>query len=133
MIIVMENLRETLARNLTRLIEASDLSVKEIARRIGVTDVSIHRWKSGANPPDVGNMDALAKVLGVDPMEFYRSEGAHIVTMKPSVALKKYLVLPDEIVEDLCQFGPESNVWVNIRHAIELEKKVASLQKNQPG
>lgn len=130
MIIVMDSLKDILAKNIERLIEASGRSVRDIASEIKVSDVSIHRWKSGANPPDVVNMEALAKALNVDPMEFYKSE-SNIVPLYGNTALRKFLILPDDIVEDLSALSPDpsANVWENIRIAIEEERQYQQSKK----
>jgi hypothetical protein len=39
-----------------------------------------------------------------------------------NTALRKYLVIPDDIVEDLSHFRSDAGVWEEIRAAILLEK-----------
>lgn len=137
MIITMKPLREILAGNIERVITASHLSVKEIAASLKVSETTVHRWKAEKNsiPPDVANMEALAKLLNVDPVEFYKSPD-NVVTLYGHAPLTNYMIIPDDIVEGLAHLHPrpEANVWTNIRVAIKeeqraQEKKAASIKK----
>lgn len=61
---------ETLAERLQRLIEASPLSVPEIARRIGVTKQTLYNITSGTTAADTlraSTLLGLAELLGVAP------------------------------------------------------------------
>lgn len=128
----MKSLKEVIGDNITRIIKDSPYTSRDIAKRLNVTEVTIHRWKTGENPPDVANLEALAKLLKVDPADFYKTS-SNVLTVYGNVPLKKYLIIPDDIVEELCHFPDDSNVWANIRRAIELEKTVQSLPKGEQG
>lgn len=129
MIIHLESLKDTLSKNFKRIVSASDMSVREIASSIGVTESSLHRWKSGTDVPKLENVDALAKLFGVDPAEFYKTEG-NVITLTPRGALKKYLVIPDEIVEELSHFEEKDKIWEMIKGAIKIQKEFNAKNKN---
>jgi transcriptional regulator with XRE-family HTH domain len=128
----MESMRETVCRNFKRIIEGSPLNAAEIARAAKVHESTVSRWKKGETVPEVDNLDEIAKILGVDVMEFYKREG-NVATISPRTALKKYLVIPDDIIEDLSLFGEEAGVWEDIRAAILLEKKEQSRPNGKSG
>lgn len=117
MIIYMESLRDTLSKNFKRVIEDSGLSVRELAKRIGVSETSMHRWKSGAEVPKLEHVDDLARILGVDPGEFYKSEKP-VINISPRGMLRKYLVIPDHVVELACQLDENDDVWEDIEETL---------------
>ena len=135
MIIFMESMRDTVCKNFKRIIEASPLSPADVAKAMKVHDSTVSRWKKGETVPEVDHLDELAKILGVDVSEFYRREG-NIATISPRTALRKYLVIPDDVIEDLSHFSEADDVWKNIRAAImvqkdEDQKKLLEKAKNQ--
>lgn len=72
----MENMRETVRKNIVRLMEGATISQKKIASSVGVTEPTIYRWKNGENAPTLDNIDKLAEILGVDPLEFFQREAS---------------------------------------------------------
>ena len=48
---------------------AKNLSVTELAKKVGVSCVCIWRWETGARSPSVKMLTALAAALGVTPNE----------------------------------------------------------------
>lgn len=122
MIIFMETMRDTVYKNFKRIVEGSPLSPADIAKAAKVHPSTVSRWISGANVPEVDNLDSIAKILGVDVSEFYRREG-NVATISPRTALRKYLVVPDDVIEDLSHFSESDDVWKNIRAAIKLQKE----------
>ena len=45
--------------------ESRELTQDQLARKLGVTWVTISRWERGINPPPVNRLRVLAQVLGV--------------------------------------------------------------------
>jgi transcriptional regulator with XRE-family HTH domain len=112
----MENIRDVICKNCTRLIESSKMSQKTIASKVGVSEPTIYRWKSGENTPELANIEALANVLGVSTLEFYRtSEERAPIEMAPDIVLRKYLRVPNEIVELAQDFDPNDPVWGGVK------------------
>lgn len=61
------------ADNLEELMDRQDLSDAELARRIGLSRVTIWRWRSGKQEPLGADRDALAEALGVSVARLYRA------------------------------------------------------------
>ncbi|MEK3969499.1 LexA family protein [Paenibacillus sp. FSL H7-0323] len=53
------------ANNLKKLREERKLSKAELARRIGVSDVTVGYWETGKAEPRMGKVEMIANVLGV--------------------------------------------------------------------
>lgn len=53
------------AENLKRLREAKNMTKAELARRIGVSDVTLGHWEIGKISPRMGKVELIASVLGV--------------------------------------------------------------------
>lgn len=120
MIITMDSMRGVICKNFNRIAdERSDLSVPEIAAAAGVTRGMVYKWKSGENIPDVDKLDLLAKLFRVDVMEFY-SQGTIMTSLYPSRQLKKYLVIPDEIVNLAAELSDDHDeVWRDIEKELK--------------
>lgn len=53
--------------NLTKYREQKNLSKTELAKRVGVSDVTVGHWESGKISPRMGKVELIAEVLGVKP------------------------------------------------------------------
>src|SRR5690348_1695998 len=53
------------ADNLRRLREARDMTKTELAKRIGVSDVTLGHWEIGKISPRMGKVEMIAEILGV--------------------------------------------------------------------
>lgn len=51
--------------NLRRFRIARKISKSELARRIGVSDVTIHKWENGDTSPRMGKVELIAQILDV--------------------------------------------------------------------
>jgi transcriptional regulator with XRE-family HTH domain len=129
MIIIMETLRDLVCKNFNRMLEQHlkdnpGLTISRFAKDLKFSEPTFYRWKNGESVPEVANMEILARAFRVDPMEFYRQEGGPaVVNISPSRALKKYLVIPDSIVEELCHYDSTHEVWDLIQGVIDGVKK----------
>lgn len=115
----METIKEVISKNFTRLVEGSTLSQKVIAKKVGVSETTIYRWKSGENTPEPANIDKLSEVLGVSPLEFYKAETEKTTREPVSIAIKKVLSVPDDIYEMAQRFDLSDDVWEAVRGAME--------------
>lgn len=115
----METIRDVICKNFNRLIESSDLSNKTIAADAGVTEPTFYRWKSGESTPELPNIEALAKALGVDPFEFYRTDEPrkNIRSFKIKDISKFLESIPDEIYEMAQDLGHDHQVWEVVKGA----------------
>jgi transcriptional regulator with XRE-family HTH domain len=52
--------------------ESRGLSQEALGGRLGVSDVTISRWETGARRPDLNAQAAYAEALGVEPMDLAR-------------------------------------------------------------
>lgn len=68
------------ARNIDAAITEAGVSGAELARRLGLNEKTVRRWRTGDATPDIERLAELAAELGrEDVMDFYREptkEGA---------------------------------------------------------
>lgn len=58
---------DTLGGRLSRARDAADLTVPQLARRLGVKDTTIQAWESDRSQPRANRLTMLAGVLNVSP------------------------------------------------------------------
>lgn len=119
----MKPLREILAHNIDRLIAGSDLNVREIAAALKVSETTVHRWKAKKDPipPDVENLDALAKLLRVEPTEFYKSE-ENVIPVYGNTLLKRYMVIPDSVMKLIADLDGDYDhgMWAGVEGVLKV-------------
>ena len=54
-----------LSQRLRQLRKSKDMTLQEVAQRLGVTRASVSKWEGGSSRPDISRMDALAQLYGV--------------------------------------------------------------------
>jgi transcriptional regulator with XRE-family HTH domain len=96
---VVGNIRNIVCNNFNRLVDASRMAKAEIARQMGVSATTMQRWKTGESFPELPNIEKLANVLGVDPVEFYATEMPVLRELPISRSLQKMAAVPDEVYE----------------------------------
>lgn len=67
------DIREEIGVAMAKARIKSGLSRSEIARRMGVSDVSIYYWEIGRNPITVDKLDSFCKVLNIDMVDLLSS------------------------------------------------------------
>jgi transcriptional regulator with XRE-family HTH domain len=70
----METIRDLIGKNFNRLVNASPLTNREIAKLVGVNEATFYRWQNNESCPELPNIEKLAQVLNIDPLEFYKTE-----------------------------------------------------------
>ena len=65
--------RKEIGEAMTNARIKSGLSRSEIARRLGVSNVSVYYWETGRNPITVDKLDAFCKVLNIDMIDLLSS------------------------------------------------------------
>lgn len=131
MIITMISLRDIICKNYNKFMEMNpDIGATEIAKAVGVHRSMVYKWKDGVNVPDPDNMEALAKLFGVDVMDFYKSDDG-VSNIKPSRVLKKYLVIPDEVVELASKLDHDTDAWRDVITALETAIEDQELKKSK--
>ena len=63
----MNKVNEIFAERLTDLRKEHKLSIKELSRQIGVSDVAIGRWEKKLQTPNILMLDLIAKYFKVTP------------------------------------------------------------------
>lgn len=58
---------DNFSSRLSRAISASGLKQKELAKMVGVAEITLSRYKSGAQTPNNATLNMLASVLNVSP------------------------------------------------------------------
>lgn len=65
----MSTLRENIQQNLVRLINSRNLSQKEFAEMLGVTQAAVTNWVKGKNSPDIEIISKICKLLNINITE----------------------------------------------------------------
>lgn len=53
--------------------EYRELTQERLGQRLGVSDVTVHRWEKGGSLLNTAVMDAIAEALSIEPTDLYRS------------------------------------------------------------
>lgn len=67
------DIRKEIGEAMTNARIKSGLSRSEIARRIGVSNVTVYYWETGRNPITIDKLDAFCKVLNIDMIDLLSS------------------------------------------------------------
>jgi|GEM_PF-1048594 len=79
------------AENLKKIREKKGISKAELARRVGVSDVTAGQWESGKISPRMGKVEMIADALGVETDDLIFDIGsAKASESNLSFSLKKY-------------------------------------------
>jgi ribosome-binding protein aMBF1 (putative translation factor) len=67
------DIKTRVAHNIDVAIDASGLSGAELARRLGLNEKTVRRWRSGEVMPDIERLAEVAAQVGSeDVLDFYR-------------------------------------------------------------
>ena len=101
-----DRIRELLAKN--------DMSVNRLAKAIGVAPNAVHQWLKQDVRPSQENMEAMAKVFGVEPT--WLDWGTTVLTDEAEEYAKKYAGLSkrdqkviDNVMDSLAQENTNKN------------------------
>ena len=81
-----------------------NLTQKELAEMLNVTDKAISRWENGLNYPDIGIMDHLANSLGISVIELLgleEEDSEQIVKQIADISVKE----KDKIIDTIIKQG----------------------------
>jgi transcriptional regulator with XRE-family HTH domain len=124
----MENMKELICNNFNRLIDASSLSKREVAKRIKVNENTLQRWKNKESCPELPNIESLAEVLGVSPLEFYRAEEQLKPLQIPvSKTIQKLMAIPDDVYEAAQGVPHGHEIWGIVKDYLENAKEETRL------
>lgn len=129
----MENMKDLVCNNFNRLVDSSNLKKREIAKLIGVNENTLQRWKNKDSYPELPNIEKLAEVLGVSPLEFYKSN-AELRSPSLSVFKKALTSIPDDVFEKAAQVSLSDSAWDTVRDALDLaiERNEKKSKKSNP-
>lgn len=126
-------MRDLVCNNFIRLVDASPLTKRELAKMIGVNENTLQRWKNKDSYPELPNIEKLAVALNVSPMEFYKTESkaSHKVSVLKAELIRRLDNIPDEVYELAAQLEDLSvkdkkELWEDIVETLE----IALTQKN---
>ena len=74
----MENIKQVVAKNLTKLRKQNKLTQMELAEKINYSDKAVSRWESGEVTPDVEVLNELCKIYNV-PITILFEENLDVV------------------------------------------------------
>ncbi|MFB5761066.1 LexA family protein [Paenibacillus medicaginis] len=83
---------QTFSRVFSRLVEKSNYSDAEVARRLSVNRSTISRWKSGEQSPALSKIKEIADLLEVNPMVFV--DDSQEYSNKVAEKKESYIVTP---------------------------------------
>lgn len=70
----MGNIGKIVCNNFNRLIDSCGMTKRDIAHQMGVSESTLQRWKNGVSCPEIPNLERLAEVIHIDPIEFFKTE-----------------------------------------------------------
>lgn len=59
------------------LIEQSGLSYRSLAKKVGVSNVTVRNWAIGHSEPNREGLEALCEIFGVTPAKFFLAIPTH--------------------------------------------------------
>jgi len=78
-----EKLRENIAKNITELRKASEITQAELAEKLNYSDKSVSKWERGDGVPDVIVLNKIAELFGVTLNDLVSDEKPKLPKKKP--------------------------------------------------
>jgi transcriptional regulator with XRE-family HTH domain len=118
----MENMKDLVCNNFNRLYEASEFKTyRSLALALKINENTIQRWVKKVSYPELPNIERLAEVFKVHPLEFYKSNEEISRSLPVSKTLQKMMAIPDEIYELAGQMGPNKEFWSEVGGAMRAQ------------
>ena len=70
----MGEIRENVKRNLGYYLSLSDMSQKELAERLGVSQAAVTNWIKGKNSPDIEMVAQICRVFNISVTDLFGSD-----------------------------------------------------------
>jgi transcriptional regulator with XRE-family HTH domain len=122
-----ETIKDTFCKNFKKFVEASSLSQKSIAEKVGVSEQTFYRWARGENTPGHENLEELGNVLGVKPSDFYMTEKQEPLPLPVSKTLQKLMAIPDDVYEAAQGVPHGHEIWGIVKDYLENAKEETRL------
>lgn len=90
--------REKIGEFISGLRKSRNLTQKELAEQLGVTDKAVSKWERGAGYPDISMLRPLAEVLGTSVNELLEGEASNVSSDTDSKDLENALDYADKII-----------------------------------
>jgi transcriptional regulator with XRE-family HTH domain len=87
-----EQLRANIAKNITELRKASDITQAELAEKLNYSDKSISKWERGDGVPDIIVLNKIAELFGVTINDLVSDEKPKLPRKKPH--LTNRIIIP---------------------------------------
>ena len=71
----MGEIRDNIRRNLAYYLSARNISQKEFAEKLGVSQSSVTCWIKGKNSPDIEIVAQICDILGVSVIDLFGTDG----------------------------------------------------------
>lgn len=117
-----DTIKRNISKNITKYREASNMSQKELAKRLGVIPSRVSNWETGANCPTIDILFELCAVLGVSINDIYGvyPNSKFVLEYQEQEIIKKY--------RDLDYHGKK---MVNFTLENEWERSTKSIMEGQ--
>ena len=80
--------------SIRRLRETAQLTQKDLAQAVGVTDKAVSKWETGRGLPDISLLDPLAKALEVSLAELLAGDRVVNANKAGNMARSRFYVCP---------------------------------------
>lgn len=128
----MENIG-SLGKRLKDLREKRGFTQSQLADKVGRNPHTIKDYEADRAMPSMRALELLANALGVSQRDLFdpNVQTQEVVTLSPSQSIKRYLSIPDEIVELAPGFDLDDEVWNIVKSVMkkELEAKLKKQNK----
>lgn len=131
----MEDVKATIAKNITDLRAASGMTQLELAEHLHYSDKSVSKWERGESVPEIGTLVSIARLFGVsldylvqgkqEPEEppappaapDARKQKNHAIITKISIALVWFVALLTYVLIDILSKNVTAH-WITFLYAV---------------
>lgn len=110
------------ALRISQLAKATHLSVRELARRIGVSHVSLHQWVTGKNEPSKEGLEALCTYFEVTPAYILYGDGN--APTGQTICHDDSISIPLIDVDASCGYGALNDQMVTLIRFIKVSQEL---------
>jgi transcriptional regulator with XRE-family HTH domain len=112
---------EALGERIKELRKAARLTQGELAEKVGVNPHTIKDYEAGRRSPPMKKLDLIAGAVGVSTSDLVNvsTPAPAPIEIPASTILKRYLKIPDDIVQRAQAHDVKDQVWALIRIAFD--------------
>ena len=96
----MENIKETIAKNIVELRKKNKLTQEELAKKLNYSDNTISRWEHAEITPSVESLQEIAAVFGVSVEVLIKPNAPKLSEQERKVSIAKHIAT---IIMCVCQ------------------------------